>query len=160
MAKTPRLAPPYGPDFPVTLDCSGDKGRTKQSFEEETNINSIMRKFHQTGELVDPAKIASRQAFFGDVSTIGDFQQMKNKVIDAELAFGDLPSDIRTRFGNKPGELVEFLEDPQNKEEAIELGIVNAPEEAPPAPLAAPEAAAPVSNEEAPKPPSTSGGGL
>lgn len=131
----PRMAPPFGPDYPVGLDCSGDKGRTKQSFAEESNINSIMKKFHRTGQLEDPTKISDRKAFFGDVSGIGDFQQMKNQVLEAEVHFGNLPSEIRTRFGNKPNELVEFLNDPANKDEAIELGIVNPdPVEEPAAP--------------------------
>ncbi len=133
----PRLAPPFGPDHQVGLDCSVDKGRTKQSFAEEANINSIMKKFHRTGELVDPTKISDRKAFFGDVSGIGDFQQMKNTVLEAEVHFGNLPSEIRTRFENQPNKLVEFLEDPANKDEAIELGIVNPDPE--PDPPAAPE---------------------
>lgn len=141
--KVPRLAPPFGPDYPVGLDCSADAGRTKQSFAEESNINSIMAKFHITGVLVDPKITSDRQAFFGDVSGIGDYQAMKNKVLESEVHFGNLPSAIRTRFGNKPNELVKFLEDPANKEEAIKLGIVNPPPEPPEEPVAPVPPAAP-----------------
>lgn len=136
--QVPRLAPPFGPDFQVGIDCSVDKGRTKQSFTEEANINSIMKKFHRTGELVNPAKISDRKAFYGDVSGIGDFQQMKNTVLEAEVHFGNLPSEIRTRFNNKPNELVEFLKDDANKEEAIKLGIVNPDPEPEPDPVVPP----------------------
>lgn len=131
MAAEPRFAPPFGPDFPVTIDCSVDKGRTKQSFAEETDINKMMAKFHKTGVLIDPSKISDRKAFFGDVSGLGDFQQIQQTVLDAEVAFGNLPSEIRTRFGNKSAELVKFLQDEENRAEAVELGIVEPPPEEP-----------------------------
>lgn len=140
-----RFPPPYGPDFPVGLDCSVDKGRTKQSFANESDINSIMAKFHRTGVLVDPGKISTRKAFFGDVSGVVDFQTLQDTVLAANENFRNLPSEIRTRFGNNPGKLISFLEDADNLDEAVELGIVDAPPEpvvdppvVPPAPVVPP----------------------
>lgn len=44
-----------------------------------------------------------------------------------------LPPEIRTRFDNDPGKLIDFVADPDNRQEAQELGIVNpAPEPAKP----------------------------
>lgn len=126
-----RIPPPFGPDISHGKDFTGGVSKTKQSFANESDINMIMAKFHRTGVLMDPTKISSRKAFFGDISGLGDFQEIQNKVLAAEVAFGDLPSEIRTRFDNKPAELVKFLQDEGNREEAIELGIVEAPPEEP-----------------------------
>jgi hypothetical protein len=36
-----------------------------------------------------------------------------------------LPADLRVRFNHDPVELLNFLDNPQNKTEAIQLGLVN-----------------------------------
>ena len=42
--------------------------------------------------------------------------------------FDNLPSDVRNRFNNNPAQLLDFVADPENKEEAIELGLLPKPE--------------------------------
>ena len=37
-----------------------------------------------------------------------------------------LPSDVRSRFGNNPAELLDFLNDNSNYDEAIRLGLIHA----------------------------------
>lgn len=100
-------------------------GRTQQHFKNECDINYIMRKYAKTGVLTDPNAINGSQPTFGDFSNLPDLQEAKQIVIDANLMFEGLNSKIRKRFGNDPIKLIEFLRDPENKEEAIKLGIVN-----------------------------------
>lgn len=126
----------------LKIDCSKDKIRTKQSFKKEVNINTIMAKFAKTG-MITPEALAVRQAVFGDVSSIGDFHDCQNRILEAKDAFMTLSAEVRTRFGNDTGQLLEFLQDPENKPEAIELGIlpkepVEAPEPAPVPPTTPP----------------------
>jgi phage internal scaffolding protein len=52
-----------------------------------------------------------------------------NQVIAAEDEFMRLPADLRARFENDPAQLIEFLENLENKDEAIKLGLVNPPVE-------------------------------
>jgi phage internal scaffolding protein len=42
-----------------------------------------------------------------------------------------LPAQIRSRFDNDPAKLIDFLENEQNHDEAIKLGLVNPPGEMP-----------------------------
>jgi len=42
-----------------------------------------------------------------------------------------LPADLRARFDNDPAQLIQFLENSDNKDEAIKLGLVNKPEDLP-----------------------------
>ena len=54
-----------------------------------------------------------------------------------------LPSRVRRRFDNDPAELMEFLADEANREEAVMLGLIEKEEPVQPAP--APEGGAPAS---------------
>ncbi len=114
----------------VTIDFTHAKRLTKQSFKNDADINTIMKKYVKTG-MLSPEGLANRQAVFADVSEIGDFQQCQNRVLAAKAAFMTLSPEIRTRFNNNPGELLDFCADADNLEEAIDLGIIPKPEEPP-----------------------------
>jgi hypothetical protein len=74
---------PYVPD-PVS--------RTKQSFADECEINNIMAKFQTTGIINHAAK---HQGTYGEADGT-TFQEAMNIVIDAQEAFSDLPSPLRS----------------------------------------------------------------
>jgi len=122
------------------VDCSRDVPRTKQSFREEVDINVIMRKYVKTGRL-DPGQVVTRQGAFGDFTGIDDFLVCQNKVLEAKRAFDDLPPKVRSRFRNRPADLIGFLEDPENDEEAISLGLRAKPEVEPVTAPSTPEVA-------------------
>lgn len=96
--------------------------RTQQQFKEETNINNIMSRYKTTG-LVPQTQ---RRPIFGDFMAL-DFQQMMNSISDVEQNFASLPSRIRGRFKNDPYQLLRFVEDPANIEEAIKLKLLAPP---------------------------------
>ena len=96
---------------------------THQEFVKESNINSIMAKYKKTGQL----PMVQGRPMFGDFASLPEYQDALNLVLDAETAFADLPSEIRTRFGNDPAEFVEFCSNPDNLDEAVELGLAKAP---------------------------------
>lgn len=92
---------------------------TKQSFKNEANINNIISKYKKTGIM----QVNSKQAMYGDFSNIKDYQEALNAVNDAKEAFQSLPSELRSRFNNDPKNLIEFLENPKNAQEAIKIGL-------------------------------------
>ncbi len=112
------------------IDCSKDKILTKQSFKKETDINNIMAKFVKQG-VMTPEALNKRQEAFADVSDIGDFLECQIKIKDAESAFMTLSPQIRARFGHEPAKLLDFVSDPENRDEAIELGIIEKPSKEP-----------------------------
>jgi len=89
----------------------------------DVDINNVMKKYRLTGFLESNAK----EAQYGDFSNSTDFHDMKNRIIEAESDFSKLPSHLRTRFNNDPGQLLSFLDDPQNLSEAQELGLCPKP---------------------------------
>lgn len=92
---------------------------TKQEFAYEQDINNIIKKFHTTGELPK-----MRQGFYADVSEIPDYHEAMNIVARANQNFASLPSQLRTKFDNDPSKMLEWISDPQNAQEAVELGLL------------------------------------
>lgn len=105
------------------VECK-EKTMTQQSFANEVDVNQIVARALKTGILGDPLSIQRRQEIFGDFSEIGSYQDALNRVINAQKAFDELPADIRSRFNNEPGLLMEFLSNPGNRDEAIKLGLI------------------------------------
>ncbi len=95
--------------------------RTVQSQKDSTDINKIMDKYHKTGMITH---LQQKQGQYVDLSSLGDYQHSLQTVIDAQAAFMTLPSTVRKKFANDPQELLTFLSNPQNKEEAITLGLI------------------------------------
>lgn len=109
----------------VPLECN-DKSLTQQSFRDSVDINSIISRFSKQGGV--PAMEYTAD-LFADFSSLGSYQDCMNAVIDANEIFDTLPPGIRNRFSNSPGDFLDFVSDPSNLDEMIELGLApKAPE--------------------------------
>lgn len=98
--------------------------KTQQHFREDCNINSIIKKYNTSGLLTDPAVVPTRQPMTGDMTGVVDFHTMQNKMIEMRQYFKSIPAIIRKRFGNDPDQLLAWINNPDNKSEAIELGLL------------------------------------
>lgn len=112
------------------------ESRTKQSHRDQCNINTIMTRARRTGFL--PGQVAGMS--FGDFTSGMDFHEAQSRVAAAKSDFESLPSSIRNRFENDPAKLIAFMENESNRDEAVELGLVEKPEEVPIEPKPAPPA--------------------
>lgn len=99
----------------------------QQQFAAEADINEIVRRFGLTGELPNGINMPVS----GDFTEVTDFQTAMNMIRQAQESFLLLPADIRERFSNDPARVIAFLDDPNNRDEAIKLGIVAKPIERP-----------------------------
>lgn len=139
MIKPPFVRSPYNYDLKEAsdssgLDCSVDGfGRTKQSFAEEADINTLIRRFGIGNPLPQGARLPS----YGDFTGVGSYQDALNVLDAADRAFYAVPADVRSRFGNNPGLFLDFFNKSENYDEALKLGLVVA-REAPPAPVVPP----------------------
>lgn len=97
-----------------------DPTRAKQSFKEEADINTIVKRFKLTGQL--PENV--RMPVSTDYTDIMDFQTAMNAIRAGEEAFAAMPSNIRSRFQNDPARFVEFCLDDNNRPEAEKMGLV------------------------------------
>ena len=131
MKKAPFLRTPYNYDTDAASNESGlhceDASLTQQHFKDECDINNILQQFNVTGMLPE-STISPR---YGDFTGVVDYHSALNQVIAAEDEFMSLPAQLRARFDNDPAKLIEFLDNSENKAEAINLGLVNKSEELP-----------------------------
>lgn len=77
-----------------------------QAFKDQCDINSIMLKAARTGTLSHIAKYAQH---YGDFSGF-DYEAAQNQLAAARSMFYDLPPEVRSEFGNKPGAFISFVQ--------------------------------------------------
>jgi phage internal scaffolding protein len=101
-----------------------EKGRpiyfTEQHHKNECDVNEIIKKYDKEGLISHITKI---EAKFGDL-TGADFKNAMDLITNSQSMFNQLPPEIRARFKNSPEHLLNFMEDPNNRNEAIQLGLI------------------------------------
>lgn len=117
------------PKFRTAYDRDSVEGITfteptlaQQHFKDECDVNNILRKYEATGLVTH---VANGTPSYGDFSSVLEFQQAQNILIEAQDAFDALPASLRKRFDNDPAVMLEFIENPDNREEAEKFGLVN-----------------------------------
>ena len=127
MKKSIFLRTAYNYDTNAASNASGlvceEPTRAQQHHKDECDINVILERFGKTGQL--PVNAIS--GTYGDFSGVHDYHTALNTLIASQSEFEALPAAIRAKFANEPANLIEFLNDPKNKDQAIELGLVNPP---------------------------------
>lgn len=112
------------PKWESKIDCSKEPSKTQQQFAEDCDINQIVAKYAQ-GNLFDPVNVMDpSNALYGDFSNIEDYHSMMTRLVGAQEAFEGLPIHLKKRFEQDPGKLIAFLNNPNNREEAERLGLV------------------------------------
>ncbi len=92
----------------------------KQSFQNECDINTIMRKFEKNG-LIDHLNTYNGE--YGNFIPFADYHTSLNTILAADEAFASIPSSIRTRFDNDPAKFLEFAQNQNNLDQMIEMGL-------------------------------------
>lgn len=99
---------------------------TEQSHRDAVNINTIVARARKG---ILPA-VTGNIPNYGDFSSGLNFHEAQDRIADAKSDFMMLPVEIRKRFENDPAKMIDFVLNEDNKEEAIELGLL--PQPAPP----------------------------
>ena len=113
--------------IPVQVSFKGTKTRTKSEFADEANINNIVKRCMNGAAM----PTGGRTPLFGDFSEVADFTTAQTLIAQANAEFEQLPSDVREKFGNDVSALMDFLDDENNLDEAIALGLAPKPESEP-----------------------------
>lgn len=106
-----------------SLECNEDV-ITCQSSKFECDINNLMMKYTENGTVEQ-----YQNGFYDDVSDLNlQYHEALNLINTVKDDFSNLSSNIRDKFASNPFELISFLENKENLDEAIELGLVKKPE--------------------------------
>lgn len=106
------------------LHINDEPEMTQQQFKDECDINRILKKFRDTGTLTHINRNPGQ--FLNNVG-LPDFKEAHEIVLNAQNEFLNLPSDVRSRFGNSPQALIDFLADKKNDDEAVRLKLKTRP---------------------------------
>lgn len=135
--KPPFLRTPYNYDRNKASDAAGldckDATRTKQSFKDECDINTLVERFSITGEIPTSDRIPLPV----DIGTGMDFKDAMNQVVAARESFDQLPAKVRARFDNDPARFLDFVHyDEDARDDLKKWGLLKPeePQAPPPAP--------------------------
>lgn len=103
-----------------SIDFTGQQSLTVQSMAEDADINVIIARFGITGKMPENPVMP----MYGDFTDVMDYRTALHAVMDASDKFMDLPAKVRARFNNDPQELMEFIANDDNIEEAQRLGLL------------------------------------
>lgn len=106
--------------FPVDDDNS--RSMTRQCFAKDADINTIMSRYPNGGVPLDI--LMNGSPIFGDFSDLHDFGSVVNRVNQAKDNFMLLSADIRKRFDNDVEKLLDFINAPENVQEAVNLRLL------------------------------------
>ncbi len=116
---------PYNYDLALVSQETGlkceDPSLAQQHMRDECDINTIVERFGVTGQL----PVRAIEPSYGDFSGVSDYHTALNKIKAADEAFMALPGKLRAKFDNDPNALLNFLENEANRNEAIELGLID-----------------------------------
>lgn len=119
-----------GYDFRVRSDASilynTDPSLTRQEFRVHTDVDNVIKKYAKNG--INPFLI-TKDAKFGDFTSVPSYQEALDLVNSAAEHFMKFDAIVRRRFDNDPGKLLQFLSDPNNRAEALSLGLLEKPKE-------------------------------
>lgn len=113
---------------PFTGEITYPPSLTKQEHAAECDINNIIQAFSQTGQ-INHVRANAALGRYADLPDHLTLQDALNITIEAEAAFMSLPAKVRDRFHQDPSEFLAFMADPENKAEAMELGLLELPRE-------------------------------
>nr|QJB21126.1 MAG: internal scaffolding protein [Microvirus sp.] len=120
----------------VMTEISDTKTRAVQSEAKFCDINHIVAKAHQTGQL----PVLMGRTPIEEMPTASTYQEMMNTIVAAQQKFERLPAAVRSAFDNKPQNMLAALEASKKDEKMAtqlrEIGLLN--------PLAEPVAPVPV----------------
>lgn len=116
---------PYNYDMALVsqetgLECK-DPSLAQQHMKDECDINVLVERFGVTGSM----PVAPIEPSYGDFSGVGDYHTALNKIKAADEAFMALPAKIRAKFDHNPNALLNYLQNEENRDEAIQIGLID-----------------------------------
>lgn len=123
--RLPFVRNPYNYDMALVsqetgLECK-DPSLAQQHMKDECDINVLVERFGVTGSM----PVAPIEPSYGDFSGVSDYHTAMNKIKAAEEAFMALPAKIRAKFDHDPNALLNYLQNEENRDEAIQIGLID-----------------------------------
>lgn len=97
--------------------------RTRKEASDECDVNKILARYAKTGVLTH---LNPNSPLYTDVSSMpNSYQDALEFIRVANEDFQGLSAELRARFQNDPQNLINFIQDQKNWEEAAKLGLLD-----------------------------------
>ena len=117
-----------------TVIVCEDESLTVQDEDGSTDLNILLKRMGVNDGSVLPATLGiTDPAYYGDFTDAPDLKTALDRIHEAEERFMMLPPQLRERFHNNALEMLQWVQDPRNIDEAIKLKMLirRAPDGAP-----------------------------
>ena len=114
-----------GRDRHPGLDFTNAKDMTKQEFRKECDINHIIGTMEAQGIIANFNRFGPDWTE-GSIDAPESFHEAMIQVVEAQEMFMQIPSKVRARFANDPAQFLDFISNPENRDQAEDLGLVPA----------------------------------
>lgn len=108
----------------IDLDTGEIIMLTKQEFKDDCDLNRIIERY--TPQMLIESYNALKGAY-GDFSDTLSHQEARQRVIETESWFESLPAQLRSMFDHDVSKCVDYLENPANQDQAVQLGLLQKP---------------------------------
>ena len=102
------------------LDFSNAQTMTEQHHADVVKTQNIMKQFQTTGMATH---LNNRPPIYEDLSEAPDFYEAQKIIANAKSMFEEVPAQIRREFNHDPGQYLEFIQNPENKDQMEEMGL-------------------------------------
>jgi phage internal scaffolding protein len=103
----------------LSIDPETSPEITEQCHKDSCDVIQIIDK-HSRGLIVH---VNTMTAQYGDYTEVNEYKEAQNLVLRAQEGFAALPSAVRNRFNNDPGQFLEFATNPENFDEMCDMGL-------------------------------------
>lgn len=110
---------------PTVIDFTDDPGLTEQAHAKECDINHKITMYAK-GKAIG---VSATPGVYMEVPEGFDFQSSMDTAVKLREQFESHSMEVRKRFHNNIQEMIEFLGEEKNQDEAIRLGLVEPPKE-------------------------------
>lgn len=103
-----------------TATYNDEPSMAQQSFKDDQDINVMMDRFGVTGQIQQVQNLPTSGDFTKGVT---DYQSAMNIMAQARQEFMRQPAELRARFNNDPQLFMRFMENKENLDEIVRLGL-------------------------------------
>jgi len=93
---------------------------TQQSSKDECDIHIIMRKAEKHGVITHLNKY---QGEYSNMISAPNYHEAMVMIANANSMFETVPSSIRAKFGNDPARFLDFMQNADNRDRIIKMGL-------------------------------------
>jgi phage internal scaffolding protein len=102
------------------VTVTGEHDPVDQAQAHLTEIDNLLEPARKKGLLDAVTKFEGEM----DDIPVADFEQAMNTVVQAQTMFDAMPHEVRTRFANDPSKFLEFVNNPDNAQEMMSMGLI------------------------------------